>query len=143
MDQLLRLLRGCCLHCHHFKLSKNEIHEFSSRLRLLRLGLVREANEMKAQIDPTKGKARADSDEEGDDVDVIASRNAYVEKCRKRANISKNDSRNISQTETLSSARKQVIKDFYAELSKSKKKAGACHKRASLTNIFSAQIARE
>ncbi|KAF1832344.1 beta and beta-prime subunits of DNA dependent RNA-polymerase [Decorospora gaudefroyi] len=125
MDQLLRLLRGKCAYCHQFQLARTTVNEFVSKLRLIRCGLVQEANEMHEHIDATKGKTnkhQADDSEDDDNEAVISQRNNYVKRCMKRAGISKHDARAVrDKNEATSDARRQVLKDFYADLSKAKK----------------------
>ena len=43
MSQCLRLLRATCSYCHHFKLSRVEVHRYSCKLRLLQHGLAKDA----------------------------------------------------------------------------------------------------
>ncbi|KAJ4303349.1 hypothetical protein N0V90_002242 [Kalmusia sp. IMI 367209] len=124
LDQLLRLLRGKCCYCHHFKLSRVQVNEYAAKLRLLRCGLVEEANGMHEHIDINTGKTSkaADSDEEEDEEGIISERNSYVKKCMKRAGISKSDAHSrTNKTEAVSEARRQVVKDFYAAISTGKK----------------------
>ncbi|KAH8712233.1 DNA-directed RNA polymerase-like protein I subunit [Phaeosphaeriaceae sp. PMI808] len=121
IDQLLRLLRGKCVYCHQFRMARTQINEFVSRLRLIRCGLVREANEMHEHIDLSKGKtgkrSADDSESDDDNEDIIGQRNNYVKKCLKRAGISKHDARSIKEkNDTTSDARRQVLKEFYAQL---------------------------
>ncbi|CAN9148753.1 unnamed protein product [Alternaria alternata] len=132
MDQLLRLLRGKCAYCHQLKLARVQINEFVSKLRLIRCGLVKEAAEMHEHINMDKGKSstqnadNSEDDDDDDNADIITQRNSYVKKCMKRANISKHDARSIrDKNETISDARRQVVKDFYADLSK-RKTCGNC-----------------
>jgi DNA-directed RNA polymerase beta' subunit len=126
MDQLLRLLRGKCAYCHQFKLARVLINEYVSKLRLIRCGLVREANEMHEHINIIKGKtskSKADDseDDEDDNEDIITQRNNYVKRCMKRAGISKHDARAIrDKNETISDSRRQVLKDFYAAITATK-----------------------
>ncbi|KAF2478246.1 beta and beta-prime subunits of DNA dependent RNA-polymerase [Lindgomyces ingoldianus] len=124
IDQLLRLLRGRCGYCQHFKLPRVQVNEYVCKLRLIRCGLVQEANDMHEHIDLTGGKnskpADNDSDEGGEGI--IGQRNDYVRKAMKNAGISKTNAHSLRcKTEAVSDARRQVIKQFYAEMSKSKK----------------------
>jgi DNA-directed RNA polymerase beta' subunit len=116
IDQLLRLLRGKCGYCHHFRLARVQINEYVSRLRLIRCGLVQEANEMHEHIDINKGKTgkdnAEDSESDDDNEDIVGQRNNYVKRCMKRAGISKHDVRSIKEKNaTISDARRQVLKD--------------------------------
>lgn len=126
MDQLLRLLRGKCAYCHNLKLARVQINEFVSRLRLIRCGLVKEANEMHEFIDMNKGKKSkdvAESDEsEDDNEDIVGQRNSYVKRCLKRAGISKHEARSVKEkNDTISEARRLVLKEFYAAVVAGKK----------------------
>ena len=121
IDQLLRLLRGKCAYCHHFRLPRVTVNEFVSKLRLIRCGLVRESNEMHEHVDATKGKtAKADADESesnDDDEGIISQRNNYVKRCMKRAGISKHDVRSMKEkNDTISDARRAVVKEVYAKM---------------------------
>ncbi|KAF1945843.1 DNA-directed RNA polymeras-like protein I subunit [Clathrospora elynae] len=123
MDQLLRLLRGKCAYCHHFKLSRVQISDYTSRLELIRCGLVREANDMYEHIDMDRGKKdkhNADNSETDDaNEDVIGQRNNYVKRCMRRAGISKHDA-SPTKNEAINVARQQVLKEFWADISKGK-----------------------
>ncbi|XP_014559695.1 hypothetical protein COCVIDRAFT_91322 [Bipolaris victoriae FI3] len=131
IDQLLRLLRGKCAYCHQLKFPRVQVNEFVSKLRLIRCGLVQEANDMHEHINLEKGKtskrAADDSeDEDNDQDDIISQRNSYVKKCMKRAGISKHDARSVREkNEAISDARRQVVKEFYAELVK-RRTCGNC-----------------
>ncbi|RAR03083.1 dna-directed rna polymerase i subunit rpa1 [Stemphylium lycopersici] len=131
MDQLLRLLRGKCAYCHNLKLPRVQINEFVSKLRLIRCGLVQESNDMHEHINMEKGKTGKQSaddseDDDDDNADIISQRNNYVKKCMKRAGISKHDARIArDKNEAISDARRQVIKEFYADLVK-RRTCGNC-----------------
>jgi DNA-directed RNA polymerase beta' subunit len=126
IDQLLRLLRGKCCYCHQFRLARVQINEYVSKLRLIRCGLVREANEMNDHVDINKGKTGKDdaddSESDADEQDIVGQRNSYVKKCMKRAGISKSDAKTMKEkNDTISDARRQVLKEFYAQVSLGKK----------------------
>ncbi|KAF2877941.1 DNA-directed RNA polymerase I subunit RPA1 [Massariosphaeria phaeospora] len=127
MDQLLRLLRGKCGYCHRLKMSRVQANEYVSKLRLIRSGLVQQANDMNEHVDlsgATKKKLdiAQDSDSDEDNNDVIGQRNDYVKKCMRQAGITKGTAHTVkTKNETTSEARRLVIKDFLAELNKSKK----------------------
>jgi DNA-directed RNA polymerase beta' subunit len=126
IDQLLRLLRGKCGYCHQFRLARVTINEYVSRLRLIRCGLVQEANEINEHVNATKGKTSKrdaqDSDSEDDNEDIVSQRESYVKKCLKRAGISSRDVRSIKEkNDTISDARRQVLKEFYGQVGLGKK----------------------
>jgi DNA-directed RNA polymerase I subunit RPA1 len=122
------MLRGKCGYCHHFKLSRQQVNEYVSKLRLIRSGLVQEAADMHEYIDLAGGKKkktadREESDSESDDVDgIIAQRNEYVKKVLKRAGISKSTAHSMkAKNEAISEARRLVLKEFFGEIIKSKR----------------------
>ncbi|KAH7119114.1 DNA-directed RNA polymerase-like protein I subunit [Dendryphion nanum] len=122
MDQLLRLLRGACHYCHHFRLSRTRTHEFVCKLRLIRAGLVEEAQNIDDSINlfakSKRGAADNDSDSEKEVDDAIDQRNEYVKRAMKRAGVSK---RTIGEkNESTTDARRQVIKEFLSEITKTK-----------------------
>jgi DNA-directed RNA polymerase beta' subunit len=88
---------------------------------------VQEANEMHESIDlsGTKtgkktGGEESNSDEESDDI--ISQRNEYVKKSMRRAGISKGSVHTLKEkNEAVSDARREVIKEFLQQISKSKK----------------------
>ncbi|KAF2640084.1 DNA-directed RNA polymeras-like protein I subunit [Massarina eburnea CBS 473.64] len=125
IDQLLRLLRGKCAYCHQFKLERKATNEIAAKLRLIRCGLVQDANNMQQYVHESKGKTDkgdGSSDEENDEDDIISQRNSYVKKCMKRAGISKADAHAVRQkTETIADARRFVVKEFYAAISVGRK----------------------
>ncbi len=131
LDQLLKLLRGKCVYCHHFKLNRLEVNDFVSRLRLIRCGLVKEASEMHEHIDLNKGnsgKGGLDGSQSDDDQeDIIGQRNKYVKRCLDRAGINKYDARLIKEkNDTISEARRLVLKEFYTKLTGALKKCKNC-----------------
>ncbi|KAF1963753.1 DNA-directed RNA polymeras-like protein I subunit [Byssothecium circinans] len=125
IDQLLRLLRGKCAYCHHFKIARKQTNEIASKLRLIRCGLVQDANNMHEYVNESKGKTKKgedSSDEDNDEDDIISQRSSYVKKCMKRAGISKSDAHAVRQkTEAVADARRLVVKEFYAAITGGKK----------------------
>jgi DNA-directed RNA polymerase I subunit RPA1 len=104
-----------------------QVNEYVSKLRLIRCGLVQEAADMHEYIDLTGGKnkkniIRDESDPESDADGIIGQRNEYVKKAMKRAGISKSSAHSIkAKTETVSEARRLVLKDLFADIIKSKR----------------------
>ncbi|KAH5301827.1 DNA-directed RNA polymerase subunit [Parastagonospora nodorum] len=125
LDQLLRLLRGKCVYCHQLKLARVTVNEFVSRLRLIRCGLVQEANELHEHVNASKGKTKRtaqESDSEDENDDIVSQQNNYVKKCLKKAGITSRDVRSIKEkNDAISDARRQVLKEFYAQVAYGKK----------------------
>jgi DNA-directed RNA polymerase beta' subunit len=87
---------------------------------------VREANEMNDHVDINKGKTGKDdaddSESDADEQDIVGQRSSYVKKCMKRAGISKSEAKSMKEkNDTISEARRQVLKEFYAQISVGKK----------------------
>lgn len=79
----------------------------------LRFDLSKALNKQTSEDDP-------DSDEDEDSI--IGRRNAYVKKSMERAGISRGSAHSVREkTEVVSNARRQVLKDFYTEITGSKK----------------------
>ncbi|KAF2001316.1 beta and beta-prime subunits of DNA dependent RNA-polymerase [Amniculicola lignicola CBS 123094] len=132
LEQLLRLLRGKCVYCHHFKLPRVQVHEYVSKLRLIRCGLVQAAEEMDdhvkaASSQKSKNIAEDGSESEDDEDGIIGQRNKYVKMAMKKAGISKS-SAHLPQdkTEAVGEARRLVIKELYAQMTVGKK-CRNCH----------------
>lgn len=124
LDQLFRLLRGKCAYCHRLRLSRPQVNEFASKLRLIRSGLVRDANAMNENVDANKGRIGPTTDSSGEDneEDIIGQRNSYVKKCLKRAGISRSETHSATEkNDAISDARREVVREFYLELTKGKK----------------------
>jgi DNA-directed RNA polymerase beta' subunit len=81
---------------------------------------------MHEHINATSGKTGKrnleDSDSEDDNDDIITQRESYVKKCMKRAGISGRDARSMKEkNDTISDARRQVLKEFYGQVGLGKK----------------------
>ncbi|KAF2711535.1 beta and beta-prime subunits of DNA dependent RNA-polymerase [Pleomassaria siparia CBS 279.74] len=132
MDQLLRLLRGRCSYCHRFRLKRVLINEYVCKLRLIRSGLIKEANEMHESVDVMGTGSSKKNDQEGSDSDeqggdVINQRNDYVKRALRRAGITKSSVHLFKEkNEAVSDARRGVIKEFLQDIGKSKK-CGNCN----------------
>jgi DNA-directed RNA polymerase beta' subunit len=125
MDQVLRLLRGTCIYCSRLRLARTEASLFVGKLRLVKYGLLKEAKDLEdvrvgtAMI--TTGDSDEDSDEgtDADARDLIARRERFVQQCIVEA---KRDGRlRLQKTEATSNARRMIIQDFMAAITKSKK----------------------
>lgn len=81
---------------------------------------------MHEHIDINKGKTGKrnieDSESDDDNEDIIGQRNNYVKRCMKRAGISKHEARSMREkNDTIADARRQVLKEFYAQVAAGKK----------------------
>ncbi|KAL4399092.1 DNA-directed 5'-3' RNA polymerase [Malassezia pachydermatis] len=71
MNHAYSLLRGTCVFCHHFKISKMALAKYTAQFRLLEYGMVEEARAIALeQLRRSEVSADAD-DEEGDDDDDV------------------------------------------------------------------------
>ncbi|KAF2724049.1 beta and beta-prime subunits of DNA dependent RNA-polymerase [Polychaeton citri CBS 116435] len=129
MDQTLRLLRATCIYCSRLKLAKVRVHHFGCKLRLLQAGLIKEAKDLD-EITSTSsaGKSAQDSESEresGDDdvnqdvKDLMERRERFVKLSISRAR--QDGTIDSSKTEASTSARRAVIQQFMADITKSKK----------------------
>ncbi|KAF2011853.1 DNA-directed RNA polymeras-like protein I subunit [Aaosphaeria arxii CBS 175.79] len=125
LDQVVRLLRGECHYCHHFRLPRARINEYVCKLRLIRCGLVREAEDMDSSLDVIgQGKSKSknrrldESDSEKEVDDLVEQRNEYVKRVMKEAGIPKRFV--CEKDEAVGDARKQLLKDFFNEIGKNK-----------------------
>ncbi|KAF2102253.1 beta and beta-prime subunits of DNA dependent RNA-polymerase [Rhizodiscina lignyota] len=132
MDQTLRLLNAQCIYCHRFRLSRVEANRFACKLRLLRHGLLNEAEQVddlhllgtfekryKAAGAPTLALAEESSSDSDNDRDtVIEKRHTFVQRAIKlagregrRADLSS------EKVEAIGQARRTVIKEFLWKIS--------------------------
>ncbi|OCK74654.1 beta and beta-prime subunits of DNA dependent RNA-polymerase [Lepidopterella palustris CBS 459.81] len=129
MDQCLRLLRAKCVYCHRLKMAAVQVNRYTCKLRLIRYGLLKEAEDIEnLNLWSSKRKSASGagddlgSSEEVDEDHIISQQNSYVKKMIKQAGGSKGrGERTTEKTEAISEARKIVIKDFLLEIGKGKK----------------------
>ncbi|EFI27675.1 RNA polymerase I largest subunit [Coprinopsis cinerea okayama7 len=80
MGNLYNLLRGMCMFCHRFKMSRTQLSKYMAKLRLLEHGLVEAAmgvDDITLQVRKTKkGKEKADEEE---DVDMLGKEDVTYE----------------------------------------------------------------
>ena len=95
MDQVLRLLRSCCIYCGKLKMSRIHVNRYICKLKLVKYGLVKELAELDdltVQV-LNKGKTAAASESEDDDDDetlgdgkaLIDARERFVKRSIARA----------------------------------------------------------
>ncbi|KKK14769.1 hypothetical protein P175DRAFT_0522137 [Aspergillus ochraceoroseus IBT 24754] len=94
LDQLYRLLRGQCVFCHRFQMSRTQVNSYACKLRLLQYGLVDASEEIDrmGSKSPKQRKTTKNADGSGDEEeedededDMISRRNAYAKKCIREA----------------------------------------------------------
>ena len=130
MDQCLRLLRAKCIYCHKLKMPRAEVHRFMCKLRLVRHGLLKEAEEIE-QLQPKAKKARleageedleADSDEEADGYDIIQQREKFVTKAIRTALQDREQGEPLTEkNEAIAAERKYIIKEFLTDITKTRR----------------------
>lgn len=134
MDMCLRLLRAKCVYCHRLRMSRVEVNRYICKLRLLRYGLVHEANEIDTiRIDSDNPAAAAsDQDDDGDNDtpadftpdarDLANRRTAFVKAAVKAA---RGANGRLQSTEekihAATIARREVVRDFLGNIAKVKK----------------------
>ena len=141
MDQMLRILRARCYHCGHLKLHPPEINRFICKLRLLRHGLLREAQEIEditnqklqgpktARMNGTAVEAVTDSEDEGEDDPgtLVERRLRFTEQAIKRAGGSGPKFELVGEkAEAVLEERRNVVKEFLGAITKGTK-CGSCN----------------
>ncbi|KAJ9667928.1 hypothetical protein H2201_002114 [Coniosporium apollinis] len=148
LDQVLRLLRAKCVYCHRLKLHPVEVNRYICKLQLLHYGLLAEAEDLEQiQVLPRRSKAdkqdtatngaesddgaqdgvrSEDGDEEGQGSSaVIEKRNAFTRRAIKEAGGRRRGEWSTSKIEAVSEERRATIRDFLADITKSRK-CGSC-----------------
>lgn len=132
MDQAYRLLRSQCVYCHRFRLARREIHRYACMLRLLQVGLLKEAQMIDAINDSDLSEAirgmtisdvpQIESDEaqeDGNNVqdNIIRARERYVRETlqKHRQEISLGTIRK-GKHEGASEMRRGLIKEFLGKI---------------------------
>lgn len=131
MNQAYRLLRSQCVYCHGLRMSRVEVDRYWCKLRLLQYGLLKEAEdvddiglrsrEFKAQVDAA-GDAEEDlsEDENANTAHTIMDqRRAFVKRCI--AQIGTKPDVDDSPTEAISQTRAAIVRDFQADIVKTRK----------------------
>ena len=101
-----------------------EVERYACQLRLIRWGLLVEADDVK-DIVKRKAGVTVREDEDSDDADdeeedgpngITASRRDFTERCIAEAR-SRGESKTMAeQNEAVAQARKNVLKDFYSDI---------------------------
>ncbi|KAI9877205.1 MAG: hypothetical protein M1830_004531 [Pleopsidium flavum] len=140
MDQLLRLLRAKCAYCNRLKMPRVEVNRFCCKLRLVRFGLLKEAEELEeiqlkrktpkgSKATGGVGSENIESEEsDDDDADVLVQRrNDFVKRAIKRTRDSMSHSTIVSdKIESAAEVRRMIIKEFLAAITKVKT-CGSCN----------------
>lgn len=125
--QMFMFLRSTCLYCHHFKLSKTEVHAYECKLRLLQHGLTLDAEKIDTIL---RGKGDREKDkmdaldielsekylDDDEDKGLIVKRNAFVQNAIKKAIAEGRSSNHGVQTASVLEERKALLKEFYARV---------------------------
>lgn len=128
MSQCLRLLRATCTYCHHFKLSKVEVHRYGCILRLLQHGLAKEAEAID-ELD-VKNINRSDDDLDddrevanADEHEIIERRTAFMNNAIDSVKLSNSyrDGCHDTKDEVISERIISFKKSFLSDIAKVKK----------------------
>ncbi|KAK5988731.1 DNA-directed RNA polymerase I subunit [Cladobotryum mycophilum] len=127
MDQAYRLLRATCVYCKGFRLPQKELHKYTCQLRLLQHGLINEAhmvgtigeNELAVEMQEALGMGDSEAEEdEGSSIDsVTRQREKYVQQCLRGIKLKRGDAKR-GKHEGASELRREIIKEFLAEIVK-------------------------
>ncbi|MCJ1357129.1 MAG: hypothetical protein MMC33_007125 [Icmadophila ericetorum] len=139
MDQLLRLLRAQCVYCHHLKLIPQEVNRYACKLRLIRFGLLEEAEEL--ENIQTKDNSATGNVPNGSEMDVDETSNedeaAPQQIIRRRTEFVNQAIKDAGgkgylaavarqKIEAVSGIRRAVVKEFLAAVIKPKT-CGTCN----------------
>ncbi|KAM4066969.1 RNA polymerase rpb1 [Hirsutella rhossiliensis] len=128
LDQAYRLLRAACVYCHGFRLPPKELHKFSCKLRLLQHGLIQQAhmvgsiaeNELALDLQGDLGLSDSEAEEDGASGEAIMrTREKYVQQCLRGSKLRRGDVKK-GKHEGATELRRDVIKEFLAEITKSR-----------------------
>ena len=133
LEQLLKLLRGRCIYCSRFKSPGQELHLFTCKLRLLRHGLVKAAQEVEGIVPRDKSSRKsgasgdASSDDESLDEDeriagvMMRERNSFVREAIRQAEAEGSlESLATGKDEAILGERRMVLRDFFASITRDK-----------------------
>ena len=127
MDQAYRLLRATCVYCKGFRLPPKDLHMYMCKLRLLQYGLVREAHIVGsigdiawvADFEDSFGLDDDEAEEDSSSADnVIRKREKYVKKCLRLVDHGRDATK--GKHEGRNDARREIIKEFLAEITKTR-----------------------
>lgn len=120
-------MKGQCIYCHRFRLSRLQINGYVCKLKLLQYGLVEEAvvvGEMEIQKGKGNKAGSDDDDEDEDDEDLIARRNAYVRKCIAKVPVEIKAQQYHLQgkkSPVAAEKRRELVREFLKEVTAAKK----------------------
>ena len=139
MDQVLRLMRATCIYCNRLRLGRVQVHKFICRLRLVKYGLLKELQDLDDQTvksihgqdlaGPIESASEDGSDDDANVKDLINRRERFVKNAISIAR--KNGTLSMQKSEATTNARRAIIADFMATITKGKKCAnckGVNHK---------------
>ncbi|KND92561.1 DNA-directed RNA polymerase I subunit [Tolypocladium ophioglossoides CBS 100239] len=129
MDQAYRLLRATCVYCKGFRLPPKELHKYLCKLRLIQHGLIQQAhivgsigeNELALDLQESLGFGDSEAEEEGNSSidNVTRAREKYVQQCIRRSKLKRYEAKK-GKHEGASEMRREVIKEFLAEITKNR-----------------------
>lgn len=151
MDQAYHLLRAMCVYCKGFRLPAKDLHKYICKLRLLQYGLIHEARtvgnigemDWAKKLEEDLGLDEEESeaeDENAPNEHVIRKREKYVQGCLRGTKFRRGEVRN-GKHEGMSEGRREVIKEFLAEITKRRQCAGCggispTYRRDRHVNVF-------
>ena len=129
MDQVLRLLRASCIYCGRLKMKRVLVSRYIAKLRLLRYGLLQEANSLEdfesssVRIQhpavSNKSDEESDGDDDPDDKLLMEQHDQFVKRTIKSAR--ENGTVSTNKTEATSNARRAVVQEFMININKTRK----------------------
>ncbi|KAJ8610528.1 hypothetical protein MRB53_038520 [Persea americana] len=128
VDQAYRLLRAQCVFCNRFRLTRAQLHLWGCKLRLIRKGLLKSAQELeefaasKEHADAYEAQSHDDAHESSDDHKERAARSVmlmqenFVKKAIEAARLIGGIDAASVDTEAITKARKAVLLTFEKEI---------------------------
>ncbi|KAH7134853.1 hypothetical protein B0J13DRAFT_480560 [Dactylonectria estremocensis] len=126
MDQAYRLLKASCVYCKGFRMPQKDLHKYICKLRLLQHGLIQQAhivgsigeNDLAIEAGDFSGLEDEAEEEGNSSIDnVTRARDKYVLKCLHGIKVKRGETKR-GKHEGASEMRREVIKEFLAEITK-------------------------
>jgi len=116
IEQLFRYVRARCIYCSRFRLARVEINKYVGKLKLIKYGLLAEAEEL-----DDVGLRKELDDDNNDAEDIIDKRNRFVNKCIKKAGGHRKDfDLRAVRSEAAMETRRAILTEFQADIVKSR-----------------------
>ncbi|KIW03140.1 uncharacterized protein PV09_05782 [Verruconis gallopava] len=131
LDQMMKLLRGMCIFCFHFQMGRTNVARYVAKLRLLELGLLKEAMEVDGlAMDGSKAKDIADANSDSEveeDEDAAVAAETYRRFADAAIRRAKKEGLVVERNEAMLEKRKETIRELLNALKTPSGKCTNCH----------------